>query len=195
MNNKHNYITAFDAARDKEMFLWARSQKRKRRRLKHPIKRPYKFGFDTTKSKEYNSWAAMKTRCLNPNTPQFYRYGGKGITVCEKWLNFDGFLSDMGNIPSDGYTLDRIDNNKGYYKGNCRWASVSTQNYNQDDRKDNTSGYKGVHLHDKKRMVWRPIINLKNKSFSLGLYKCKHKAAMVYDMFKEENNLPPYKKD
>lgn len=71
----------------------------------------------------------MKDRCLNPNSKKYPLYGGRDITVCEKWLNFVGFLEDMGDCP-DTLTLERVDSNKGYNKENCRWASSIDQGNN-----------------------------------------------------------------
>ena len=72
----------------------------------------------------------MKNRCLNSRHHAFADYGGRGITVCEKWLNFEGFLEDMGVRPA-GRSLDRIDNNKGYSKENCKWATQKEQSNNK----------------------------------------------------------------
>lgn len=81
-------------------------------------------------STEYGSWASMKQRCLNPKNKNWVNYGGRGIKICENWLNFDNFLSDMGRCPPK-MTLDRIDNNKGYSPDNCRWATTKTQSRNK----------------------------------------------------------------
>lgn len=69
----------------------------------------------------------MLYRCYNPNYPAFHRYGGRGISVVAEWHIFENFLNDMGPRPQDGYTLERRDNNSGYYKENCVWASWSDQ--------------------------------------------------------------------
>ena len=87
-----------------------------------------KHGFYGTRT--YKTWIKMKNRCLNSRHHAFADYGGRGITVCEKWLNFEGFLEDMGVRPA-GRSLDRIDNNKGYSKENCKWATQKEQSNNK----------------------------------------------------------------
>lgn len=99
------------------------------RRNKDKIKHGWFIGTDVPQS-TYNIWRNLKARCSNTNNPAYSRYGGRGITFCDKWTEFSGFIEDMGIRP-DGMTLDRIDNDKGYYKENCRWASYYTQRHNQ----------------------------------------------------------------
>lgn len=79
-----------------------------------------------TTSRTYTSWDAMKQRCFNPKNPRFRAYGGRGITICERWKSFENFLADMGERP-DGTSLDRIDVNGNYEPMNCRWADAATQ--------------------------------------------------------------------
>jgi hypothetical protein len=79
----------------------------------------------------YYVWRSMKQRCLNKNHKNYDRYGGRGITVCDEWLNsFENFYRDMGDRPK-GLSLDRIDNNKGYSKENCRWTTFKNQSRNR----------------------------------------------------------------
>jgi hypothetical protein len=78
----------------------------------------------------YTSWANMLQRCQNPKHPKYLGWGGRGITVCERWQTYQSFLDDMGERPP-GLTLDRIEVNGPYAPGNCRWASALEQRLNQ----------------------------------------------------------------
>lgn len=75
----------------------------------------------------------MRTRCENPNSAAFKDYGSRGIAVCERWLDFVNFYADMGPRPSERHSIDRLDNNKGYEPGNCRWATSKEQQRNRRD--------------------------------------------------------------
>ena len=75
--------------------------------------------------KEYSVWDAMIQRCTNVNHKNYHNYGGRGITVCDRWKKFEHFYEDMGE--ANGLSLDRVDNDKGYSRDNCRWATQKVQ--------------------------------------------------------------------
>ncbi len=80
-----------------------------------------------TNSPEWRSWAKMIRRCRDPRDNRFKSYAGRGITVCERWSQFDNFISDMGNKPTPKHSIDRVNNDLGYCPENCRWASHTQQ--------------------------------------------------------------------
>ena len=82
----------------------------------------------TGRSLTYRTWDIMIQRCTNPKCSTFYKYGARGITVCERWGTFVNFLADMGERPSSAHTIDRFPNQAGNYEpGNCRWATTKQQ--------------------------------------------------------------------
>lgn len=82
-------------------------------------------------TRAFRSWTKAKQRCFDPKHVAFHKYGGAGITMCDKWKNsFADFYSDMGEPPTPRHSLDRIENTKGYEPGNCRWASKKQQSDN-----------------------------------------------------------------
>lgn len=92
-------------------------------------------------TKEYITWTNIKARCTNPNNTSYKNYGGRGITIIDTWLNsFENFYNDMGDCP-DGFSIERVENNKGYNKDNCIWASSKTQSMNR--RSNFIVSYKG----------------------------------------------------
>lgn len=93
----------------------------------------WKGGYSPT----YGSWQSMKQRCLNPSADNYARYGGRGITVCQRWLDsFENFLADMGERPT-GATLDRIEGDGNYEPGNVRWATAKQQAANRTSAWEN----------------------------------------------------------
>ncbi len=85
-----------------------------------------------SKTPEYGIWSQMKNRCTKPKVRDYPRYGGRGITVCERWLHsFENFIADVGARPSPAHTIDRINNDGNYEPGNVRWVTGVAQNQNK----------------------------------------------------------------
>ena len=104
---------------------------------------------------EYNSWAAMVNRCTRPTAINWNIYGGRGITVCSKWRkSFKTFIKDMGRMPGEGYTIERIDTNGNYEPGNCKWLPKNLQPRSRRNSKSKNKGPKDP---------WQLEMNLKPK--------------------------------
>lgn len=117
---------------------------------------------------EYRLWSAIKERTTSKNCKSYSNYGGRGIMMCDAWLNsFEAFYSDMGERPSVNHTIERKDNDKGYSPDNCVWASRTVQNINKRIQKNNTSGVRGVkQVHSK----WVAQIAVNRKRIWLGTF-------------------------
>lgn len=104
-------------------------------------------------TREYHSWCHMRGRCLNPSNLKYPDYGGRGITICQRWLDsFENFYADMGPCP-DGFTLDRRDNDGNYEPGNCQWASPADQSRNKRNNIWLTLGDRTLCLSDWAREI------------------------------------------
>lgn len=111
------------------------------------------------KSREFNIWQSMKDRCYNQNNIRYKNYGGRGVVVCDRWVNsFKNFYCDMGN--SNGLSIDRIDVYGNYEPSNCRWANAKTQSRNR------TNNAKFTYLNETLCMSeWCEKINMPTSTF------------------------------
>jgi len=135
----------------------------------------------SSQSPIFRTWANMRQRCYNPNSPQYPNYGGRGISICERWNDFNTFVQDMGPRP-DGHSIDRIDVDGNYEPSNCRWATNSEQlsnrrpivYYKRTQTRPmryithNRQGYrlcmtlKSKHTYDKKSLTFEEAISLRS---------------------------------
>ncbi len=116
----------------------------------------------------YRSWYNMKTRCSNSNSPEYARYGARGITFDSKWSTFKGFLTDMGFSYKEGLSIDRIDNNGDYCKENCRWSTDKEQSRNR-----RTSRYIKFKGETKTLAEWIEESGVKSSTFRQRFYVYK----------------------
>ena len=139
----------------------------------------------------YKTWNDMIRRCTNHKAIGYKNYGGRGITVCEEWLDIKNFIAwaEATYPNTEGMSLDRIDNDKGYSPENCTWSDKTTQAINQRRMKNNKSGYVGV-IWNKASKKWYANIRISKKRINLGSFKDKIEAVQARDNYIIENNLP-----
>lgn len=131
-----------------------------------------------SKAPEYKTWDGIKYRCNNESCPQYNNYGGRGITVCDRWLeSFENFYEDMGKRPSKKHSIERLDVNKGYSPDNCIWATHDIQSRNKRISDKNKTKVTGVTMKFKNnqlyiyRAEWVEQDGYqKTKSFSINKY-------------------------
>jgi hypothetical protein len=129
----------------------------------------------------------MRYRCYEPKRKNYLHYGGRGITVCEEWLDpmngFENFCQwALSNGFGEGLSLDREDNDKGYGPDNCRWTGRRIQNINKRPSAPNTSGYVGVRRHSS-GIGWYGSVKVGNKDFYTGYSKNIEEAARMRDAY------------
>ncbi len=140
-----DYLTSGDT---RSCGCWVKEINERGRRYKHG-------GANTT---EFNIWCSMRQRCNSPSCHAYQDYGGRGITVCERWSKFEAFLADMGPRPK-GLTLERINNDSGYSPENCRWASRTEQANNR--RSNRIIAYLG---ESKTLAQWASVFNVSHST-------------------------------
>lgn len=119
----------------------------------------------------------MIQRCNNPKNPKYADYGGRGITVCERWQkSYLVFAADVGLRPSLKHSIDRINNDGNYEQGNVQWATPIMQSMNRRIRKTNSSGVTGVYWHEGFQK-WHATITINKRRHHLGLFKTLPEAA------------------
>lgn len=119
---------------------------------------------------DYCIWIKMKSRCLNPNDKSYSNYGGRGITVCERWKSsFENFISDMGWRPNKNYSIERIDYNKDYCPENCKWIHKSEQSKN--NRRVKLIEYNGLMycLSDLCKILELPYGTMRHRVYDLKI--------------------------
>lgn len=126
-----------------------------------------KHGRSRKNDRTYNCWKDMRKRCNNPQSQYYYRYGGRGITVCERWASFENFLSDMGECPT-GYTIERKNIDKGYTPENCMWIHASRQARNTSKSRYLTAFGETMLLIEWAEKTGIPVTNLAARINKLG---------------------------
>lgn len=137
----------------------------------------------------YKVWSDMMRRCYNPEYKNYIDYGGRGITVCERWHSVENFIEDMYPTFEEGLTLDRINVDGNYEQSNCRWATKFLQAQNTRLLRDNNkSGFRGVSWH-KRDNKWVARITVNSKKVHLGYFNTAEDGAIAYNNYVIENDL------
>lgn len=143
------------------------------------------------KHRFYSTWYKMTHRCSNSNSTSYKDYGGRGIIVCEEWLDVRNFVvwAEATHPNIEGMSLDRIDVDGNYEPSNCRWADASTQALNKRIQKSNTSGFVGVDFKPNENKYVARISILGDRVY-IGYYETKEEAVQARDNYIVENKLP-----
>jgi len=140
-----------------------------------PLRKNNGHGMNGTPTQ--STWCALRKRCDNPKTSYFFRYGGRGISYDPKWKSFKNFLADMGVKP-DGMEIDRINNDLGYSKENCRWVTKSVNGFNRTQVKSKHGLPRGVTFNHGK---YQAKIKIYYVTYGLGAFLNMEDAKSAYD--------------
>jgi len=149
-----------------------------------------KHGFSHTDI--YKVWKSIKGRCLNENNKHYDSYGGRGIVICDEWINSpELFIKwSLENGYESGLSIDRIDNDGNYEPKNCRYTTQNVQSSNtRKIRSNNTSGYRGV-SYSKKHHKFSVQVGVNGKYKWIGYFKIAKDGAIAYDKYVKDNDLP-----
>jgi hypothetical protein len=169
----------FDAKTGKIYFLkgYCELHYQKFKTYGDPLFEKSRRGENRAKNSLYATLAGIKQRCYNKNNPAYCNYGGRGITVCDRWLGINGFSNfkkDMGEKPSKEYSIDRLNNDLGYSNENCKWSNRTEQARNRRKRKDGNNVV-GVHYNNKGN-VYEIYFVVNRKQTYFGRYKTEEDA-------------------
>ena len=143
------------------------------------------------KHRFYATWVNILARCLNTSHRDYAGYGGRGITVCDEWLDVATFVAwaEATHPNISGVSIDRINNDKGYSPENCRWADSTTQSINKRIPINNTSGILGINWKTRDE-VWVAQLSFQNKKKHIGQFKNIEDAILARNEYILANNLP-----
>jgi len=142
-----------------------------------------------TNHRLYKIWNNMMQRCQNEKVDSYQYYGGRGIKVCDRWINVKNFIDDMDSYFQYGLSIDRINSDGNYDPVNCRWSTAEIQSRNKRTLQvNNTSGYRGV-TWDDAHNKWRTRIMVSSKAIHIGRFNTAEEAARAYDKYVIDNKF------
>lgn len=154
--------------------------------IKHKLSSEKKTTHGKSTSDVYKIYYGMIDRCTNSNHDHYQNYGGRGITISERWLSsFENFYQDMGDRPSKKHSIDRIDNDLGYSSENCKWSTNQEQSFNRRKVKGCTSKYKNVYWSTRSSKWMARYLKRDGQRVYLGLFENEDDAGRAVSEFKE----------